>query len=172
MSEFKNLVYEVTFGGGLLARGFWLYGWEITKPSGAKLYYIGRTGDSSSINAQSPFSRMGQHLGFNKRANALRRLLIGHGVDANVEACSFRLVAYGPILEEAHDASHHSSRRDTVASLEKALADAMYESGYEIINTVHCKKLLDASLFADVRAALAASFPKLQSSENKAGGAM
>jgi len=172
MSKYKNLVYEVTFGGGLLARGFWLYVWEITRPNGAKLYYVGRTGDSSSINAQSPFSRMGQHLGFNKRANALRRLLIGHGVGANVETCSFRLVAYGPILEEAHDARQHSSRRDIVASLEKALADAMYQSGHDIINTVHCKKPLDASLFADVRTAFATSFPKLQGSENYAGGAL
>ena len=36
---------------------------------------MGRTGDSSSSNAQSPFNRMDQHLGFNKRSNVLRRRL-------------------------------------------------------------------------------------------------
>src|SRR5208283_3705997 len=69
--------HELTFDGGLLERGFWLYVWEITTPQDTHLYYVGRTGDSSSIKAQSPFNRMGQHLGFNKHANPLRRHLNG-----------------------------------------------------------------------------------------------
>jgi predicted methyltransferase len=172
ISKTKNTVYELTFDGALLARGFWLYVWEIIKPSGAKVYYIGRTGNSSSTNAQSPFNRMGQHLGFNKRANVLRRLLTGHDVDVNLETFSYRLVAQGPILEEADNPGHHSSRRDVIASLEKALADTMHEAGYEVINTVHCQKPVDAKLFADVRAAFAAIFPKLQGNADKAGGAL
>jgi hypothetical protein len=83
--------HEVVFDGGLLERGFWLYIWEITTPEGAHLYYVGRTGDSSSIKAQSPFNRLGQHLGFRKQNNALRRRLAEKGIDP--EGCSFRLVS-------------------------------------------------------------------------------
>ena len=62
-------IHEVRFEGGILQRGFWLYVWEVTPADQAPLYYVGRTGDSSSTNAQSPFNRMGQHLGFAKNSN-------------------------------------------------------------------------------------------------------
>ncbi len=74
-------------------RGLWLYVWEITTPQETHLYYVGHTGDSSSIKAQSPFNRMGQHLGFNRHSNPLRRYLNAEDVDP--ERCSFRLVTYG-----------------------------------------------------------------------------
>jgi hypothetical protein len=172
INKAKNPVYELSFDGAMLARGFWLYVWEIIKPGGAKVYYIGRTGDSSSTNAQSPFNRMGQHLGFNKRANVLRRLLSVYGADANLETCSFRLVAQGPILEEANDPNHHAERRDVIASLEKALAEAMHDAGYDVMNTVHCRKPVDAKLFGDVRAAFAVRFPQLRSRADQIGGVL
>jgi hypothetical protein len=43
----------------------------------------------------------------------------------NLEQCSFRMVAHGPMLEEADGWELHRSRLDTVAALEKALGDAM-----------------------------------------------
>ena len=43
----------------MLARGFWLYVWEVTDSSGKKWLYVGRTGDSSSPNAQDRHSRVG-----------------------------------------------------------------------------------------------------------------
>jgi hypothetical protein len=55
--------HKVYFEGGFLKRGFWLYVWEVTTPRRGRYYYVGRTGDSSSLKAQSPFIRMGQHLG-------------------------------------------------------------------------------------------------------------
>ena len=55
----------IRFEGALLQRGFWLYVWEIKPFDGSVFCYVGRTGDSSSHNAQSPFNRMSQHLGFN-----------------------------------------------------------------------------------------------------------
>lgn len=61
-------VHEIRFEGGILQRGFWLYVWKVTPADQAPLYYVGRTGDSSSTNAQSPFNRMGQHLGFARTA--------------------------------------------------------------------------------------------------------
>lgn len=54
------------FDGRILQCGFWLYVWKITPRTGPAFHYVGRTGDSSSFNAQSPFNRMGQHLGFKK----------------------------------------------------------------------------------------------------------
>src|ERR1043166_7379581 len=86
------VTYSITFDGDLLRRGFWLYICEIEKPDRSLLYYVGRTGDSSSSNAQSPFNRMSQHLGFNERSNVLRRRLTARDID--LETCNFRLVAH------------------------------------------------------------------------------
>jgi hypothetical protein len=64
--------YTVSLGGGFLVRGFWIYVWEVRDPEGSVMLYVGRTGDSSSPNAQSPFNRMGQHLGFAKNSSSGR----------------------------------------------------------------------------------------------------
>jgi hypothetical protein len=146
--------HEIIFNGELLDRGFWLYVWDITTPQKRHLYYVGRTGDSSSNNAQSPFNRMGQHLGFNVKSNVLRRSLKSKDIDP--ERCAFRLVAHGPILSEAANHEEHTKSRDRIAAMEKALAIALTEAGYEVINTVHCRADLDAPAFAVVRASFAA----------------
>ena len=153
--------YELVFHGGILRRGFWLYVWEVTQPSGEKLYYVGRTGDSSSTNAQSPFNRMGQHLGFAKNSNMIRRHLERHG--AVPDLCEFRLVSHGPIEEEssADGRVEHDERRDRVAAMERALAEAMCEAGYRVVNTVKCRKPLEAERFEGVLAAFGQAFPAL-----------
>lgn len=164
--EMKSVtdLYEVRFDGGILQRGFWLYVWEVTPPQGVSLFYVGRTGDSSSTNAQSPFNRMGQHLGFAKNSSMLRRHLDSYKVE--LERCSFRLVAVGPIHEESiADTRHeHDARRDVVAAMEKALAVHMKAAGYEVMNKVNCRKTLDAVRFAKVSAVFARAFPALVSS--------
>ena len=152
--------HELCFSGGFLKRGFWLYIWEITTPQGTRLHYVGRTGDSSSFNAQSPFNRMGQHLGFRKQSNALRRCLDAKGVCP--EDCNFKLVAHGPVLTEGKTKGSHRACRDEIAPMEKALADAMSVSGYEVLNTVNCRMTLDERVFAEVLAAFAEKFPKLR----------
>lgn len=153
--------HDLTFNGELLNRGFWLYVWEIAQPGGANLYYVGRTGDSSSTNAQSPFNRMGQHLGFNDKSNVLRQRLRARGVDPL--KCIFRLVAHGPVLGETKTRAKHLERRDRVAALEKTLATAMAASGYDVINTINRRIELDAEMFVRVRAAFAAYFKDLAS---------
>jgi hypothetical protein len=158
--------HELAFNGGLLERGFWLYVWEITTPDENRVYYVGRTGDSSSFNAQSPFNRMGQHLGFRNESNALRRHLEARGLKP--EECSFRLVAYGPVLKEGKAKEEHRPRRDKVGALEKALADTMSAAGYQVLNTVTCKQPLDKAAFGEVREAFAEHFPRL--GEQKAIG--
>ncbi len=155
----KAKTLTLNFDGELLQRGFWLYVWEIITPHNTLLYYVGRTGDSSSINAQSPFNRMGQHLGFNDKSNVLRRHLKGKSIDP--DSCSFRLVAHGPILKEATTKDEHRKRRDSIAAMEKALADQMTAAGYNVINKVNCRKKLDESKFAPVRTAFANHFKML-----------
>ena len=103
---------------------------------------------------------MGQHLGFTKNSNMLRKYLCAN--EAKPDECRFRLVAHGPLLEEASDWEMHRERRDTIAAVEKALAEAMNEVGYKVMNTVRCRKTLDESLFDDVRTAFAYEFPRLE----------
>lgn len=152
--------HELAFNGGLLARGFWLYVWEITKPDSEGVYYVGRTGDSSSIYAQSPFNRMGQHLGFRKESNAMRRQLEAKGIPP--EQCSFRLVAHGPILDEGATEAEHRPRVEKMAAMEKALAEAMCAAGYAVLNEIKCRKTLDEEMFAEVLKAFGEKFPKLR----------
>jgi len=156
----KTQTHELNISGELLQRGFWLYVWVIQTPKKQFLYYIGRTGDSSSINAQSPFNRMGQHLGFHKNSNVLRRYLKKKKVTP--ESCSFRLVSHGPILKESKNKDVYLKRRDIIAAMEKALADEMTAAGYDVINTVHCRKKLNDVKFAPVRDAFAKHFRMLK----------
>jgi len=103
---------------------------------------------------------MGQHLGFNDKSNVLRQHLINKGIAA--EKCDFRLLAYGPILVEAATQDEHRMSRDIIAGLEKALENSMKESGYNVLNTVNCKKALDPDLWSNVRKAFAEYFHKLE----------
>lgn len=154
-------LHEVRFNGGVLQRGFWLYIWEVTPLKGRALYYVGRTGDSSSTNAQSPFNPMGQHLGFARNSNMLRRHLGEQGIEP--ERCDFRLVAVGPLEEESQASSRdeHDDRRDRVAAMEKALAETLTAAGCRVMNRVVSRKALDGARFAQVRAAFARAFPDL-----------
>jgi hypothetical protein len=57
LAETDMKAYAMSFDGALLGRGFWLYVWRITDDSRSALY-VGRTGDSSSPHASSPFKRI------------------------------------------------------------------------------------------------------------------
>jgi hypothetical protein len=59
------------------------------------------------------------------------------GIDP--EKCNFRLVAHGPILSEAVAFDEHTTPRNITAALEKALAVALTDAGYNVINKVHCR---------------------------------
>ena len=164
-SKMTPSLQTLRFDGAILQRGFWLYVWEITPTGEAPLYYVGRTGDSSSTHAQSPFNRMGQHLGFKEASNALRRRLLARGVTP--EDCHFKLVAVGPLDAESTEDSRaeHDERRDRIAAMEKALADLMLEAGYKVINKVHRKKTLDHQMFDVTRLAFAGAFSKIRTGE-------
>lgn len=155
----KAGTHTLTLPAAMLERGFWHYVWRVEAPSGEYLY-VGRTGDNSSPYATPPYQRMGQHLGHQKTQNALRNHLESKGIEP--ERCSaFHMIAHGPLYAEAQDMTAHMAPLDIVAALKKALADALKEAGYAVMNTVHCRKPLDVELFSSVRAAFAAHFPAL-----------
>jgi hypothetical protein len=133
----------VELDGGFLQRGFWLYVWQVDIPGGVSVLYVGRTGDSSSPNAQSPFHRMGQHLGRAVNSSMLRNHLGQRGVEP--EDCSFRLIAYGPVLPETpgKNMAEHRLRRDRIAAIEKRLAEDLGDAGYDVVNTVSSTKPID-----------------------------
>lgn len=156
----KPKLQRLSLPGAMLARGFWLYLCEVTTASGANWLYVGRTGDNSSPNAQSPFVRLGEHLSRNLKSNALRRKLAEAGVDA--DTCrSFDLTCYGPILPEQSTMARHRPARDTMAALEKGLRDALKSAGYRMLNEVHSLQAIDESLMRQILTAFAARFPKL-----------
>ena len=142
--------WQIRFNGKLLERGFWLYAWKITH--GTDLYlYVGRTGDSSSANAASPFNRMGQHLDFREKAkgNAMMRNLKRKGV--NPVDCEFEQVAVGPIFpEQPGDMDAHKPYRDLNAAMEYALAQELDRRGYEVLGSHVSRKKLDEDLFRQV----------------------
>ena len=153
-------LHQFSFPGEMLVRGFWLYVWKITTDKGRMLLYIGRTGDSSSLNAQSPFARISQRLGSNKHANTLRRHLDARKIKP--EQCrSFELIAYGPIRWQASTKKAHRSARDHVASLEKSLCDELTFAGYAVLNNVKCRKRMNQKSWKTVRKAFALHFDRL-----------
>ena len=151
--------HTMIFPGAITSRGFWLYVWKIQSPAG-QLLYVGRTGDSSSTKASSPFTRIGLHLSTNDNQNTIRKHLAKREVQP--ENClSFEMIAHGPMFPESTDRSTHVKRRDKVAALEKALADTLGDLGYDVMNEVTSRKPLDHGLWNEVRAAFAIHFPKL-----------
>jgi hypothetical protein len=111
---------------------------------------------------------MGQHLGFAKNSCMLRTHLRKQSGKPNPQQCDFRLVAVGPILSESKKRKKHQERRDRIATVEKALAEAMQASGYKVMNIVRCRKPLDAKLWRRVVKEFAKQFSKLKKQKNRA----
>ena len=61
----------------------------------------------------------------------------------------------------------HKPIRDKVAALEKALADALMASGYDVLNTINSLKPLDRELFSQVIVIFSEHFPKLRTVLNR-----
>jgi hypothetical protein len=152
--------YGMKFDGHLLERGFWLYVWEIRGPDSYHVY-VGRTGDSSSPHAASPFKRIGQHLdpGPNAKGNALGKQLRKAGV--KYEECTFEMVAIGPLFPEQPSFQDHVPLRDQTAALERSIADELCQRGYAVLGTHPRKGDPDATLLREIRNILDPRFPGL-----------
>ena len=124
--------YSIAFDGRVLDRGFWIYVIDVDSPSG-RVLYVGRTGDSSSANASSPFSRIGQHLDCrpNAKGNALARNLRNEGIEPG--DCRMEMIAIGPIFPEEKQFDAHRPVRDRVAALESGVAKALTSRGYRVL---------------------------------------
>ncbi len=160
----KASTHELRFDGGLLQCGFWLYVWEIKVRDGRTLHYIGKTGDKASGVSQSPFDRLSKHLGRNENNNALRRHLERTGIDPG--SCRLRFIAYGPLFTITSTANH-GELCDIMSDLEKALAVAFKDSGYEVLNPMKSRKKPDQNLWGQVQKAFAAYFPRLNQLPSK-----
>ena len=146
------------FTGKLLKRGFWLYIWDI-KEDASRHLYVGRTGDSSSPNASSPFRRIGQHLdvSLNAKGNALGKQLKKAGLDA--ERCTFEMIAIGPLFDEQQTMGQHIPLRDKTAALERAVADELGRRGYSVLGTHPRQRQPDQDLLDQVVEKIEDVFP-------------
>ena len=126
--------HKAKFDGNLLKRGFWIYIYVIEQ-NGEEILYIGRTGDSSSPNAASPFLRLTSHLNRKTTAKgaAMLNQLTKYGFD--VEQCSFELYAFGPLYPEQQLFEQHKPYRDIMAALERDVALELKNRGYQVIGT-------------------------------------
>ena len=141
--------YSIKFDGRVLDRGFWVYVIDIRAPEDRYLY-VGRTGDSSSANAASPFSRIGQHLDSRAYAkgNALTRNLRAAGIEPS--ACAMEMIAIGPIFPEERDFDQHKRVRDRMAALELGLARALHLRGYTVLGRHAASQEPDARMLQQV----------------------
>jgi hypothetical protein len=151
-------VHRMSFDGQVLERGFWLYIWKIST-SRDEYVYVGRTGDSSSPNAASPFRRIGQHLDSsdNAKANSLARRLRECGI--NPLDCKFEMYAIGPLFPEQDSMEKHRPIRDKVAALEHALGETLRAREYNVLGTQRSRKQLDQQIFEKVLRAIDQFFP-------------
>lgn len=142
-------LHQLSFGGAVLERGFWLYVWRVTSGK-HKFLYVGRTGDSSSRFAASPFARIGQHLDLKPQASAnmLLRHIRTRGLDP--QRCSFKLFAVGPVFPEQETLSAHRKYRDIIAPMEAALAQHLRAKRHDVCGNHSSKHPLDNKLFAQI----------------------
>jgi hypothetical protein len=111
------------------------------------------TGDSSSQFAASPFSRLSQHLDVRQSASANMLLRQVRKKGWEPTACSFELVALGPIFPEQADLTQHRVVRDVVAPLETELAELFRAQGFEVPGSHGKRRVADPLLLEQVRAA-------------------
>jgi len=91
-NEENMRLHRLKFTGAILERGFWLYAWRVFSGE-REFFYVGRTGDSSSKFAASPFSRLSQHLDIRSKASANMLLRHVRRLKLDPLACEFELLA-------------------------------------------------------------------------------
>lgn len=168
--------FRLTLPGPMLRRGLWLHVWKVVTADGREVLYVGRTGDNSSPNASPPYTRAGQHLGFMKNQNALRRDVVSRQIDP--ETCrTCDLVAHGPIhpeVEKPGDFDHsdktirnslmelHLPLRNIVGAMEKRLEQDLRKAGYDVMNVVRWKHSVADTDGLPIRRAFCEDFPRLR----------
>jgi hypothetical protein len=80
------------------------------------------------------------------------------------------IAPFFPILPEEQSEERHRASRDKIAALEKALADALAQAGYTVLNDVACRKPLDEALWTEVWDAFTNRFRPLKRMKFVAAG--
>ena len=148
--EIRMKIHHINFTGAILERGFWLYVWRIQ--SGVQVFfYVGRTGDSSSRFAASPFSRLSQHLDVRHKAKA--NMLLRHIREMGLDplACKFDLIALGPLFPEQSTLEFHRKFRDRIAPLEAALSTHLRSKDLTVVGKHSSNTSADPRLLAKVK---------------------
>jgi hypothetical protein len=142
--------YRISVPGAMLERGFWLYVCRIIA-KGEEYIYVGRTGDSSSKFADSPFSRLGRHLDVKKSAYA--NMLLRHVDRLSLDRlnCSYEMFAIGPLFPEQTNIKKHRELRDVIAPLESALASYLRQKGFTVVNDIKAIGEVDKVLFSKIK---------------------
>lgn len=150
-------LHRTSFPGAMLERGFWLYAWRISCGE-QQFFYVGRTEDSSSQYAASPFSRLGRHLDIlvSAKANTLLRHVRARKLDPF--KCAFELVAFGPLFPEQATLALHREFRDQIAPLETSLAQMLRSRGLHVVGTHGAPGSPDPALQAEVKRVFNAEF--------------
>lgn len=158
MATDQPSICQLEFKGRILKRGFWLYVWRIRFKRRTVLY-VGRTGDSSSDFASSPFVRIGRHLDLrpNAKSNSLARHLKAEGLDAT--ECDFQFVAFGPLFPEQKSTNQHRHFRDRTGALEALLANMLHARGYKVVGKHHSRAEPAAAEVAQLMKFLDTEFP-------------
>jgi hypothetical protein len=145
--------HKIIFSGEILERGFWLYLWKV-KSDDLVFWYVGRTGDNSSPNAASPFSRLSLHLDLRDKAtaNTLVRNLRSQGLEPS--NCKFELFSVGPIFPEQATFEEHKPYRDIVGLLEAELAEYVRSKGHQVMGSHPSRGEYDKGLFTQVKNAV------------------
>jgi hypothetical protein len=154
--------HSMSFDGALLRRGFWLYVWRIRPRGKRPVLYVGRTGDSSSPFASSPFKRIGAHLELRKtaKANSITRCLRRAKIEPS--ECRYEMVALGPIFPEQSSMKRHGPFRDRAAALEYSLWAWLHRRPYEVIGKHCCRhECRDARVLTRVKRAVRRRFPEV-----------
>lgn len=142
-------LHQFKFGGAILERGFWLYAWRINCGS-REFFYVGRTGDSSSRFAASPFNRLGQHLDMRPKATANMLLRHVRALELDPLQCNYELLAFGPLFPEQKTIELHRQFRDRIAPLETSLAALLRSCGYKVVGKYGTKHVAEPKLLAEV----------------------
>ena len=102
-------------------------------------------------------------LGFGSQGGAHAKLL--HCLPAHVGEEITEELLYGPrslVWDQAENRLH------TQKAVMALVADAMRESGYDVLNAVHCRTPRETRRFAAIQTAFATHFPKLIAPDKRA----
>lgn len=145
MTNRSPKAFKMSFDGGVLERGFWVYVWQVTTPRHV-VFYVGRTGDSSSCFAASPFRRIGQHLDFHDtaKANSLAKHLKAQKIIPS--SCSFQMIALGPFFPEQKNLAAHRRCRDEIVAVESHVASCLCSRGFTVLGDTRTRKTCSQQL--------------------------